>query len=61
MNDQNPYHDDPDSPAVYIAQSRTPVSLRALKAPLSAAKALNPPPDPIIAIVGTCINNKDKY
>ena len=47
------YQDDPDSPVTYVEQSNTPDSWRAQNTPDNAITALNPPPDPMIPIVGT--------
>jgi len=47
------YHADPDNPDVYMAQSKTPMSLRAQKTPLRETIARNPPPEPRTATDGT--------
>lgn len=47
------YHADPDSPEVYMAQSNTPMSLRAQNTPLRETIARNPPPEPRTATDGT--------
>ena len=47
------YQDEPDKPAKYVAQSSTPMSLRAHVVPLRPVMARNPPPEPMMAMVGT--------
>ena len=47
------HHADPDSPAVYIAQPNTPMSLRAQNTPLRETIARKPPPEPRTAMEGT--------
>lgn len=46
-------HVDPDRPAMYVAQSRTPDSNRAFITPEKPTMARNPPPEPAMAITGT--------
>lgn len=47
-------HVDPESPATYVAQSSTPDSYRAFITPEKPTIARKPPPEPKIAMVGTC-------
>ena len=41
-----PYHDDPESPQLYVKTSSNPASFRASIAPHIPTTALYPPPDP---------------
>lgn len=47
-------HVDPERPAIYVAQSRTPDSNRAFITPEKPTMARKPPPEPAMAITGTC-------
>lgn len=47
-------HVDPERPAIYVVQSRTPDSNRAFITPENPTMARKPPPDPAMAITGTC-------
>lgn len=47
------YHEDPDTPAVYLAASKIPKSFNAIIAPHIPTTARIPPPDPITAMFGT--------
>lgn len=46
-------HVEPDRPAIYVAQSRTPDSNKALITPEKPTMARKPPPEPAMAITGT--------
>lgn len=46
-------HVDPDRPAIYVAQSKTPDSNRAFITPAKPTMARKPPPEPAMAITGT--------
>lgn len=48
------YQVDPERPATYVTQSRTPDSFKAFITPENPTIALKPPPDPRTAITGTC-------
>lgn len=48
------YQVDPESPATYVTQSRTPDSYKAFITPENPTIALKPPPEPSTAITGTC-------
>ena len=45
---------DPERPATYVAQSRTPDSYKAFITPEKPTMALKPPPEPTMAMTGTC-------
>lgn len=47
------YHVDPDNPAMYVIQSKTPDSNRAFMTPEKPTIARNPPPEPKTAMTGT--------
>lgn len=49
----NTDHVDPERPATYVAQSKTPDSNRAFITPENPTIARNPPPEPAMAITGT--------
>lgn len=49
------YQVDPDRPAIYVTQSRTPDSYKAFITPENPTIALKPPPEPSTAIAGTCM------
>lgn len=49
----NTYHVDPERPATYVAQSKTPDSNRAFITPENPTIARKPPPEPAMAITGT--------
>lgn len=46
-------HVDPERPATYVAQSRTPDSNKAFITPEKPTMARKPPPEPAMAITGT--------
>ena len=46
-------HVDPERPAIYVAQSRTPDSNSAFITPEKPTMARKPPPEPAMAITGT--------
>lgn len=52
------YQVDPERPAIYVTQSRTPDSYKAFITPENPTIALKPPPEPSTAITGTCMQVK---